>query len=104
METLKSVSPLRYHILLLDYVYCFPDAFQLVKNAQQPERSMWREVIQNAKSRKEIRSEVEDERIMDMFIFSSDGVGLQNMILKNEDMKATMLAMWDSLYDLLKKK
>jgi AcrR family transcriptional regulator len=102
METLTGVWP-RYHILLLDYVYYFPDAVQLVKNAQQPERSMWREVIQNAKSRKEIRSEVEDDRIVDMFIFSSDGVGLHNMIVKNGDMKTTMLAMWDSLYDLLKK-
>jgi AcrR family transcriptional regulator len=105
MEPLNDgVSPLRYSILLLDYVHCFPDASQLVKSAHQPERSMWNEVIQNAKARKEIRSEVENERIVDMFIFSSDGVGLHNMTVKNGDMKATMLAMWDSLYDLLKKK
>jgi AcrR family transcriptional regulator len=105
METLKGVSPLRYHILLLDYAYHFPDAFHLVEKIQQPERSMWSEVIQNAKARREIRSEIEDDRIVDMFIFSSDGVGLHNMILqKIEEMKTRMLAMWDSLYDLLKKK
>jgi hypothetical protein len=104
METLNGVSPLRYYILLLDYVHCFPDdVFQLVKSAQQPERSMWNEVIQNAKVRGEIRNEIKNERIVDMFIFSSDGVGLHNMIVKNKDMKTTMLAMWDSLYDLLKK-
>jgi AcrR family transcriptional regulator len=105
METLNGVSPLRYHILLLDYVHCFPDnASQLVKSAQQPERSMWNKVIQNAKSRGEIRSEVDNERIVDMFIFSSDGVGLHNTIVKNVVVKTAMLAMWDSLYDLLKKK
>jgi AcrR family transcriptional regulator len=104
METLKGVSPLRYYVLLLDYVQCFPDdASQLLKSAQQPERSMWNEVIQNAKARGEIRNEIKNKWIVDMFIFSSDGVGLHNMIAKNKDMKTTMLAMWDSLYDLLKK-
>lgn len=90
---------LNYYVLLFDAMKLFPSFRVRIFEQFQVERKAWIEMIRLARSKGEIRSALTDEQIADLFIYTSDGVGMQD-ILKG-DVKAVtgnLLVVWDSLY------
>lgn len=72
--------------------------------SQETELNLWKRIIHTAKDKEEIRSSMEDEQIARVFIFSSDGAGMRNILIKygSKDTKKILLALWDSFYEMLK--
>ena len=83
----------------------FPDFQKNLHECMNIELNAWKEVIQNARAKGEIRSQMNDEHIAKMFIYSSDGIGMHNIILKGNSKSAsdTLIDLWDSFYEDLKR-
>lgn len=93
-----------YFSLIFDALKLFPSFQGKLMEAQETELNLWKRIIHTAKDKEEIRSSMEDEQIARMFIFSSDGAGMRNILIKygSKDTKKILLALWDSFYEMLK--
>jgi TetR/AcrR family transcriptional regulator, transcriptional repressor for nem operon len=100
----KTGTDLNIYFLFFDGIKLFPNFQEKLNNSMQAELDAWKEIIQIARNKGEIKSSLSDEQIAKLFIFSADGVGMQNMITKNksEDLKDDLLELWDALYNELK--
>jgi len=95
---------MNYMSLILDALKLFPNLHEKLKESLQIQLTVWKEVIHNARNKGEIESSMDDEQIARMFIYSSDGVGLYSIFIKDssENTGNTLLNLWNSYYEELK--
>jgi TetR/AcrR family transcriptional regulator, transcriptional repressor for nem operon len=100
----KKEADLNIYFLFFDGIKLFPDFKEKLQISMQAELDAWKEIVQIARKKGEIKSSLTDEQIAKLFIFSADGVGMQNTITKNssEEVKDSLLELWDALYIELK--
>lgn len=99
----KSGFNLNYYILIFDAMRLFPDFQKKLVEALEVEQKAWEEIVYLARDKGEIRSSMTDEQIANIFIYTSDGVGMHNIINDTiRNIKNTLLVSWDSFYNSLK--
>jgi AcrR family transcriptional regulator len=99
----ESGFNLNYYILIFDAMRLFPDFQKKMVEALEVEKKAWEEIVHLARDKGEIRSSMTDEQIANIFICTSDGVGIHNIIKDTiENIKNTLLVSWDSFYKSLK--
>lgn len=93
-----------HYFLLFDALKLLPDFKQELLKRQKSELKAWTKIVTIARKNREIRSDMTDEQVAKLFIFVSDGVGI-NLIMLEEMQKAKkeLQTMWGGLYTSLKK-
>lgn len=93
-----------YYWLIFDALKIFPNFQEKLLEEEQNELKAWTEVIALARKNKEINSNMNDEQIAKVFIYTNDGVAIRGMLKKvsNDETSSTLLALWDSLYEEVK--
>lgn len=90
---------LNFYTLTFDAMKLFPSFRERIAENFQVERKEWIEMIRLARSKGEIRSPLTDAQIADLFIYTSDGVGMHDILEgRIEAMTDNLLAVWDGLY------
>lgn len=95
---------LNIYTLLFEGVKLFPSFQEKLVEAMQIELNAWKEIVQLARQKGEINSVMSDDQIARMFIYSSDGVGIQSILFKGsiDHTKSSIIQLWDSFYEELK--
>ncbi|MFD0696543.1 TetR/AcrR family transcriptional regulator [Paenibacillus sp. GCM10027628] len=92
-----------YYLLIFDALRLYPDFQEKLFKSEQDELKAWKEIVHTARNKGEIKSPMSDEHISNLFIYSTDGVGIRNILKgRSEDSASTLLALWDSFYEELK--
>jgi len=90
---------LNFYTLMFDAMKLFPSFREQIAEHFQVERKAWIEMISLARSKGEIRSPLTDAQIADLFIYTSDGVGMHGILEgRTEALTDNLLAVWDGLY------
>jgi TetR/AcrR family transcriptional regulator, transcriptional repressor for nem operon len=92
---------LNIYSLFFEGIKLFPGIQEKLHECIQIELNAWKEVIHISRDNGEIKSLMTDEQIAKLFIFASDGIGMQSIIL-NENSKGvrdTLIDLWDSFYN-----
>jgi TetR/AcrR family transcriptional regulator, transcriptional repressor for nem operon len=94
---------LNYYILIFDAMRLFPDFQKKMVEALEVEQKAWEEIVHLARDKGEIRSSMTDQQIANMFIYTSDGVGMHNVMKDTiENIANSLVVLWDPLYKSLK--
>lgn len=103
-ENKEGGAPSFNHIsLIFDAIKLFPDFQEKLVLSKQIQLNAWKEVIKNARTKGEIKSQMGDEQIANMFINSSGGVEMYSIFEgSSDDIAKNLLALWDSFYKGLK--
>jgi TetR/AcrR family transcriptional regulator, transcriptional repressor for nem operon len=91
--------------LIFEASRLIPDFKQKMDRLYKEELNVWQKIIKRAKEKNEIYSEMTDEQIAKLFMYSSDGCGLY-FISKNKpiaEVKKELSPIWNGLYAMLKK-
>lgn len=98
-----SGSVINYYSLVFEALRFFPNFREKSLEFSQLELKAWKEIVHTARTKGEIKSPMNDEQIANMFIYTTDGLGMSNIMKsKNEDTRESLLALWDSFYEELK--
>jgi len=95
---------MNYFSMAFDALKLFPDFRARMVKEHKKELKIWIDVINSARKNGEIRSSMSDEEIAQLFIYSSDGFGM-NMVMMGtrvEEMIAPFMNLWDKLYEQIK--
>ena len=99
----ESGSNINYYAFIYEALKLFPDFRLEAKEAQLSELRAWEDVVRNARSKGEIKSVMSDEEIASIYIYISNGVGMQSIMEgKFQEGKKQILAFWDAFYESLK--
>jgi TetR/AcrR family transcriptional regulator, transcriptional repressor for nem operon len=103
-NTLDSELSVNYYSLIFDALRLYPSFQEKMIEFEQIELNSWKEIICTARKNGEIKSYMNDEQIAKVFIYTNDGVSIRNVFMKgkSDDATGTLLALWDSLYEVLK--
>lgn len=100
----KKVFTSNHYFLIFDAMKMLPDFKKQRTRQQKDELKAWIKVISGAKKSGEIKSEISDEQIAKLFIYSAKGAGLNCIIEDNFDSSRNEIkAIWDGIYNGLKK-
>jgi TetR/AcrR family transcriptional regulator, transcriptional repressor for nem operon len=92
-----------YYALLFDAFRLFPSFRAKMLEFFQKEFSAWKEIVHIARKKGEITSPMTDEHIASLFLYTTDGLGLHNMMKgRSQETRKSLLILWDSLYEALK--
>jgi AcrR family transcriptional regulator len=93
-----------YISFIFEALKIFPHLGKRIAELHELEMNVWKNVIFSARESGEIKSKMSDELIASTFIFSSDGLGMRGIYNKytNEELKKSILAHWDSIYESIK--
>jgi hypothetical protein len=80
----------------------FPDVRNTMADLLQQQKKLWLHFIKKAKASGEITTTMKNEHIAQLFISSSDGIGMYYYVLYQEDIEKALLDLWDGLYRILK--
>ena len=95
---------LNYFSLIFDALKLFPEFRKNVIDDFNKEINYWIKAIERARSTGEIKSNMNDKEIAEMFMYISDGVGM-HMIMRGadiENMVKPFQHLWNKLYEQLK--
>ena len=99
----ESGSYINYNAFIYEALKLFPDFGAEARETQLSELKAWEAVVHNAKNKGEIKSTMNDEEIASIFIYISNGVGMQSAIDgKPEEGKTKILEFWNAFYKSLK--
>lgn len=95
---------INYFYLAFDALRTIDDFDESINEMHKEERTVWANVIQNAKNSGEIQTNIPNKQLAKMFIAINDGVVIQLALQsKFEDNYEEIQTLWDSLYNLIKK-
>ena len=99
-----NLANMNYFSLIFDALKLFPNLHEKLKESLEVQLTVWKEVIHTARNKGEIKSFMDDEQIARMFIYSSDGVGMYSIFIKDSgaNTENTLLKLWNSFYEELK--
>ncbi|MDR3714302.1 MAG: TetR/AcrR family transcriptional regulator [Puia sp.] len=91
-----------HYYLIFDAMRILPDFKERLLQQQNDELKAWKKRIALARKNKEIRTQMSDEQVARLFIYSGDGFGI-NSILSDypEKMQKGLGILWDGLYQSL---
>ncbi|TCL59733.1 TetR family transcriptional regulator [Hydrogenispora ethanolica] len=96
-------SGFNYYVLMFDAMKLFPSFRDKVTENLQAELRAWEEIVRSARDKGEINSSMTDEQIANLFIYTSDGVGMHNVMKgRIKEMPEALLTVWDGLYQEIK--
>ena len=88
---------------IFDAMKHFPDLVNGVKGSSREEKKAWEEIVGIARNKGEIKSLMSNGQIAEIFIFTSDGLGMHEIVEGNKtDVKEHLRALWDAFYEGLK--
>jgi TetR/AcrR family transcriptional regulator, transcriptional repressor for nem operon len=94
---------INFFSLLFDAFKLFPDFRLKMQTYHKSELEIWKLVIASARKKNEIQSEMDDELIAKLFIFSSDGLAMNLTMHKSIiSLRSEMKVLWDNLYNTIK--
>ncbi len=92
-----------HYFLIFDAIKMLPDFKSLRTQQQKDELKAWINIIRLAKKSGEISSEISNEQIAKLFIYSSKGAGINCIMADNFDNSAKEIKnLWEGLYKTLK--
>jgi len=103
-EFSESLLTINYFALIFDALRLFPDYRKSVEDLFNYELDNWIKIIKEARSKGEIKTPMSDTKLGEMFIYLSDGIGI-NMIMRGadlENMVRPIKKQWDALYEQIK--
>jgi len=103
-EASECVITINHFSLVFDALRQFPEYKRKIEEVYKSELSFWMQIIKTARSKGEIKTSASDVKTAEMFIYLSDGLGI-NMIMQGaalEDMVKQLKNQWDTLYDQIK--
>ncbi|MDP4086317.1 MAG: TetR/AcrR family transcriptional regulator [Bacillota bacterium] len=82
----------------------FPSFQEKLVEITQMELNVWKEIVQLARQKGEIKSVMSDEQIAKMFLYSADGAGMHSIFSKGsiQQAQSSILQLWDSFYEEIK--
>ena len=100
----KDSFGLNYYSFIFDAIRLFPDFREDMVEANRKEFEVWVRIIHVAKEKMEIQSSMSDEQIAQIFVNTTSGVGMNNIVLGlGEETPQALLNLWDGFYAQLKK-
>lgn len=89
---------------LSDAAKRIPDFLEIHTAQRKKERWAWTEIMETAKRNKEIKTNIKNEELANLFLKISDGIVMDQAISKedNTELLKEMERDWDNLYSLLK--
>ena len=92
-----------HYFLIFDAMKLLPDFKKQRMQQQKDELKAWIKIIGVAKKSKEIHSKMDDDKTAKLFIYSGKGAGINCIMDDNVDSTKEIKALWDGLYNELKK-
>lgn len=95
---------LNYFTLAFDALKIFPEFKSRMVEKQHEELKIWTDVIAAARKNGEITTQMSDEEVAQLFIYSSDGIAM-HMVMEGtriSDVVETFMNLWDKLYEQIK--
>lgn len=94
---------INHYYLLFDAIRMLPAFKQKQVEHQQEELASWTTVVTQARSKGEIQSAMTDDQIAKLFIYLSDGVGINYIMTEGlPRVRQELQSLWDGLYATLK--
>jgi AcrR family transcriptional regulator len=95
---------LNYYSLIFDGIRLFPEFKRKMVDSTRVELDSWRRIVHTARKMGEIESPMNNDQIAMIFINTSGGIGMNDMIAgATEDTTKSMLALWNAFYGQIKK-
>ncbi|MBN1375805.1 MAG: TetR/AcrR family transcriptional regulator, partial [Dehalococcoidia bacterium] len=92
-----------FYLLIFDALKIIPDFHKTITELHMADLRAWKGIIQTARNKGEIKSNMDDEQLADIFMYISNGVGLRNITERRiEDDNPQMLKLCDAFYEELK--
>ncbi|WP_428232123.1 TetR/AcrR family transcriptional regulator [Flavobacterium sp.] len=95
-----------YFSLVFEAIRLFPETKVKFAENNALEIKIWSNVIARAKKNGEIKSEMSDENIAQLFLFSVDATSLRLLLLEEKNnrkmLQKKLIGFWDSFYKQLK--
>jgi TetR/AcrR family transcriptional repressor of nem operon len=92
-----------HYFLIFDAMKLLPDFKKQRAKQQRDELKAWIKIIAVAKQGKEIRSDMSDEELAKLFIYTAKGAGIHCIMADNYDNARKEIKMlWDGLYNSLR--
>ena len=95
-----------HYFLIFDAMKMLPSYKQKLLDNNQEELKQWKKIVHIAKKNGEIKTTMSDEQVAKLFIFTSDGMGMQlimsGTIGQMDKFKSELQSIWNGLYDALK--
>jgi Transcriptional regulator len=92
-----------YYSIIFDAIRLFPDFKEKMLEISSTELEAWKSITRIAREKGEIRSSMSDEQIASIFIHTSSGIGMNNMMVgRIEGTADTLMALWNSFYAQIK--
>jgi TetR/AcrR family transcriptional repressor of nem operon len=93
-----------HYFLIFDAMKLLPDFKKQRAKQQKDELKAWIKIVAVAKNSREISSEMSDEEMAKLFIYSAKGAGISCIMADNYDnSRKEIKALWDGLYKSLHK-
>jgi|WetSurMetagenome_2_1015567.scaffolds.fasta_scaffold172509_2 TetR/AcrR family transcriptional regulator, transcriptional repressor for nem operon len=101
---LHMCGDMNYVFLVLEGIRLFPSFRKKALEHQKREIDAWTEIIGIARKKGEIKSVMTDDQIANIFVFTTDGVGLRAIMSNGtaEEKRKEILGVWDGFYNQIK--
>jgi len=101
----EKIFTSNHYFLIFDAMKLLPDFKKQRAQQQKDELKAWTKMIRVAKQSGEIHSEMKDEELAKLFIYSAKGAGISCIMENNFDnTKKEIKTLWDGLYHSLQKR
>ncbi len=93
-----------HYFLIFDAMKMLPAFKRQHAKQQEEELNAWTQIISTARKKGEINSEMSNDELAKLFIYSGDGVGINCIMAGNYNVAAKeKKTLWDGLYNTIKK-
>jgi AcrR family transcriptional regulator len=101
---LHMCGDMNYVFLVLEGIRIFPAFREKALEHQKREINAWTEIIRIAREKGEIESVMTDDQIANIFVLTTDGVGLRAIMSNGtaEEKRKQILGVWDGFYNQIK--
>lgn len=100
----EQLITMNYFSLMFDALRLFPEFQEKAIIGFDEELEHWIAAVEIARSKGEIRSQMTDRQIGELFLYLSDGLGLHLIMrgMEAEELSRHIQQRWDQLYNLIK--
>ncbi|MBN1497314.1 MAG: TetR/AcrR family transcriptional regulator [Spirochaetes bacterium] len=103
LNTSKNQDDINHYFLTFDALKIMPDFRKKMWANEEKEMNTWIRVIKNAKKNGEIKSQMADRHIAEIFNYTIDGIGMRKIMQnKKYEIGNTIKQLWEEFYELLK--
>jgi len=103
----EAVFTINHYFLIFDGMKMLPSYKEKLLAHNQEELKSWKKIVRIARKNGEIKATMTDEYIAKLFIYISDGFGINKIMNETlnhfDTQKHEIIALWKGLYELLTK-